>query len=63
MINTSFNVRSEPIVCTPMDAYRCFLMTEMDTLVIDKYVLHKAEQPKAADTTERERYLKRFEQD
>jgi hypothetical protein len=46
-----------------MDAYRCFLMTEMDTLVIDKYVLHKAEQPKAADTTERERYLKRFEQD
>lgn len=63
MINTSFNVRSEPIVCTPMDAYRCFLMTEMDTLVIDKYVLRKAEQPKAADTTERERYLKRFEQD
>jgi len=50
-------------VCTPMDAYRCFLMTEMDTLVIDKYVLRKAEQPKAADTTERERYLKRFEQD
>ena len=63
MINTSFNVRSEPIVCTPMDAYHCFLMTEMDTLVIDKYVLRKAEQPKAADTTERERYLKRFEQD
>jgi len=63
MINTSFNVRSEPIVCTPMDAYRCFLMTEMDTLVIDKYVLHKAEQPKVANTTERERYLKRFEQD
>ena len=63
MINTSFNVRSEPIVCTPMDAYRCFLMTEMDTLVIDKYVLHKAEQPKVANTTERELYLKRFEQD
>jgi carbamoyltransferase len=63
MINTSFNVRSEPIVCTPMDAYRCFLMTEMDTLVIGNYVLHKSEQPKAADTSERERYLKRFEQD
>jgi carbamoyltransferase len=63
MINTSFNVRSEPIVCTPMDAYRCFLMTEMDTLVIGNYLLHKSEQPKAADTSERERYLKRFEQD
>jgi carbamoyltransferase len=63
MINTSFNVRSEPIVCTPMDAYRCFLMTEMDTLVIGNYVLHQSEQPKVADTTERERYLKQFEQD
>jgi hypothetical protein len=38
-------------------------MTEMDMLVIGKYVLHKSEQPKAADMSERERYLKRFEQD
>jgi carbamoyltransferase len=63
MINTSFNVRSEPIVCTPMDAYRCFMMTEMDTLVLGKYVLHKSEQPIPFDPMERQRYLKQFELD
>lgn len=45
IINTSFNVRGEPIVCTPSDAYRCFMRTEMDVLVVDQYVLVKGEQP------------------
>jgi carbamoyltransferase len=45
LINTSFNVRGEPIVCTPEDAYRCFMRTEMDFLVIGNYFLIKEEQP------------------
>ena len=46
LVNTSFNVRGEPIVCTPDDAYRCFVNTEMDTLVIGSFVLERSEQPK-----------------
>ncbi|WP_430408608.1 carbamoyltransferase family protein [Kordia sp.] len=45
VVNTSFNVRGEPIVCTPDDAYRCFMRTEMDYLVIGNYVYKKEEQP------------------
>ncbi len=45
IVNTSFNVRGEPIVCTPEDAYRCFMRTEMDTLVLEEIVLSKNEQP------------------
>jgi carbamoyltransferase len=45
LINTSFNVRDEPIVCTPHDAYRCFMTTEMDYLVLGNYLYHKTEQP------------------
>jgi carbamoyltransferase len=45
LVNTSFNVRGEPIVCTPEDAFRCFMGTEMDTLVIGNAVLRKDEQP------------------
>ena len=45
LINTSFNVRGEPIVCTPQDAYRCFMRTEMDMLVLEDIVLLKTEQP------------------
>ena len=45
IINTSFNVRGEPIVCTPEDAYRCFMRTEMDVLVLGSWILHKTEQP------------------
>ena len=45
MINTSFNVRGEPIVCTPSDAYRCFMRTEMDYLVLGPFILAKSEQP------------------
>ena len=49
VVNTSFNVRGEPIVCTPEDAYRCFMRTEMDCLVLENVVLYKDQQP-AVDT-------------
>ena len=49
IINTSFNVRGEPIVCTPEDAYRCFMRTEMDCLVLGDYILSKKEQPPFED--------------
>jgi carbamoyltransferase len=44
LVNTSFNVRGEPIVCTPEDAFYCFMATEMDMLVLHDYVLYKEEQ-------------------
>ncbi|HEV7643599.1 MAG TPA: carbamoyltransferase [Pyrinomonadaceae bacterium] len=47
VVNTSFNVRGEPIVCTPQDAYRCFMWTEMDLLVLEDCLLWKTEQPVA----------------
>ena len=56
IINTSFNVRGEPIVCTPNDAYRCFMGTHMDVLVIENYVLLKPDQPKE----NAENYLEEF---
>ncbi|MFB3076442.1 MAG: carbamoyltransferase, partial [Lysobacterales bacterium] len=46
VVNTSFNVRGEPIVCTPEDAYRCFMRTEMDYLVLENFLLAKTDQPK-----------------
>jgi carbamoyltransferase len=45
IVNTSFNVRGEPIICTHEDAYRCFMRTEMDVLVIEDFILFKEEQP------------------
>jgi carbamoyltransferase len=45
LVNTSFNVRGEPIVCTPQDAYRCFVRTEMDYLVLENCLLARADQP------------------
>jgi len=58
LINTSFNVRGEPIVCTPEDAYRCFMRTEMDVLVLGSYVLKKDEQPPWQDARDwREDYV------
>jgi carbamoyltransferase len=62
MINTSFNVRSEPIVCSPADAYACFMATDMDVLVIDDFVLLKEMQP-AANRPDREAYLGKHEMD
>jgi carbamoyltransferase len=49
IVNTSFNVRGEPIVCTPEDAYRCFMRTEMDYLVVENFLLEKSEQPAWAE--------------
>jgi carbamoyltransferase len=46
IVNTSFNVRGEPIICTPEDAYRCFMRTEMDVLVIEDCILFKERQPR-----------------
>jgi carbamoyltransferase len=57
MINTSFNVRGEPIVCTPEDAYRCFMRTEMDGLVLGSFLLNKQDQP---PWTEDERWQEDF---
>lgn len=49
LVNTSFNVRGEPIACTPDDAYRCFMSTEIDVLVLGNYVFLKGEQPNTKD--------------
>jgi carbamoyltransferase len=52
LVNTSFNVRGEPIVCTPADAYRCFMRTEMDYLVVENFLMAKPAQPEPADKTD-----------
>lgn len=52
IVNTSFNVRGEPIVCAPEDAYRCFMRTEMDTLVLGRFLLEK-ERPARAGNREK----------
>jgi len=49
LVNTSFNVRGEPIVCTPADSYRCFMRTEMDYLVLENFILDKKDQPVLED--------------
>jgi len=60
IVNTSFNVRGEPIVCTPQDAYRCFMRTEMDVLVLQNQILLKTEQPKVEKD---ENWMQEFELD
>jgi carbamoyltransferase len=62
VINTSFNVRGEPIVCTPEQAYRCFLATNMDVLVLENFVLLKEDQPHA-QPHEIDSYLAQFQLD
>jgi carbamoyltransferase len=52
VINTSFNVRGEPIVCTPRDAYLCFMRTEMDALALENCLLLKEDQPPLEDSTD-----------
>lgn len=59
LVNTSFNVRGEPIVCSPKDAYNCFMGTELDLLVIGNFVLHKKDQPSINKTD----YLTKYELD
>ena len=49
VVNTSFNVRGEPVVCSPQDAYRCFMRTEMDLLVLEDCLVWKHEQPPMTD--------------
>ena len=57
LINTSFNVRGEPIVCTPDDAYLCFMRTQMDVLVLGNQILLKEDQPELVEDFDwRERY-------
>lgn len=60
LVNTSFNVRGEPIVCTPEDAYRCFMRTEMDVLVLENCVLYKADQKPLEEDSD---WKKEFELD
>ncbi|QCH15039.1 hypothetical protein CB0101_08955 [Synechococcus sp. CB0101] len=60
LVNTSFNVRGEPIVCTPSDAYRCFMRTDMDVLVLENHLLLKDEQPQAPDD---QSWMEEFELD
>ena len=56
VVNTSFNVRGEPIICTPSDAFKCFMGTEMDVLAIGNYVLYKKQQDEALKENYKERY-------
>jgi carbamoyltransferase len=64
LVNTSFNVRGEPIVCTPQDAYRCFLGTDMDALVLEDFVLLKEEMaPEARAASGQREYLAQFQLD
>jgi carbamoyltransferase len=60
VVNTSFNVRGEPIVCTPEDAYKCFMRTEMDYLVVNDFILRKTMQP---DWENREKWMEKFDKD
>ena len=59
VVNTSFNVRGEPIICSPTDAYKCFMGTEMDVLTVGNYILYKEQQ----DETLKENYEQSYEQD
>ena len=63
LINTSFNIRSEPIVCSPEDAWRCFMMTDMDALVLGHCLLRKKEQPHQISQAARRKHLAQFELD
>ena len=60
IVNTSFNVRGEPIVSTPEDAYKCFMRTRMDYLIMENFILDKREQPERSDDTD---WKKEFELD
>ncbi len=63
LINTSFNVRSEPIVCTPEDAYRCFMATGMDVLVLGRHIVQKTAQKTVMGSDQRTRHLAQFQLD
>ncbi len=63
LVNTSFNIRGEPIVCTPEEAVRCFLATDMDALVLEDYVLEKERMPATLVNAARREHLTAFEPD
>ena len=65
LVNTSFNVRGEPIVCTPQEAYRCFLATDMDALVLEDFVLRKRDLGPSSESmaAERREYIGQFQLD
>jgi len=63
LVNTSFNVRGEPIVCTPQEAYRCFLATEMDALVLEDAVIHKEDVKHDPNAAQQREYLAQFQLD
>jgi carbamoyltransferase len=63
LVNTSFNVRGEPIVCSPADALRCFLFTDMDALVLEDFILHKEQMPNVPSAEERARRHATFSAD
>ncbi len=63
LVNTSFNVRGEPIVCTPEDAYRCFIATDMDALVLENHLLLKDDAAPRLNATARAEHLARFQPD
>jgi carbamoyltransferase len=60
IVNTSFNVRGEPIVCTPEDAWICFMSTDMDLLVMENFLFYKEDQP---DHTNKEKWRLSFPED
>ena len=57
IVNTSFNVRGEPIVCTPKDAFKCFMGTDLDVLALGNFLLIKEEQDKTLKKNYEERYV------
>ena len=63
LVNTSFNVRGEPIVCTPDDAVRCFLATDMDLLVLENFIADKQQVPRLPSATEKAEHLAAFQPD
>lgn len=63
LVNTSFNIRGEPIVCSPEDAYRCFCGTNMDTLILGNFLIRKSDIPDEDRTTHSNQYLSQFELD
>ena len=56
LVNTSFNVRGEPIVCTIEDAYRCFMGTNLDMLVIENYIMYKSNQVEQFDEKHKDKF-------
>ena len=62
VVNTSFNIRGEPIVCSPADAYRCFMGTNMDVLVMDRFVIKKDDRSGVEEVAQvsRQQYISQF---